>query len=202
MKHDLRYNAWHMKKIVVIHGGLLVVVVVALVFGYIRFWNVATVNGVAISRLDYIKALIKQDNKQTLEMMIQEAMIVNEAMKKGVVVDQKVVDEEIAKIEAKLKGDSQDLDTALKASGMTKTDLEKQIKIKKMVMLLSATKTEIGQKEIDEFLKTNKDSLPTGKTKVELETIAKEELIAQADQASASAWLQDLSQKAKIEYYE
>ncbi|MFA6519017.1 MAG: SurA N-terminal domain-containing protein [Candidatus Shapirobacteria bacterium] len=189
-----------MKKIVVIHGGLVAVIIIALIFGYIRFWNVATVNGVAISRIDYLKTLVKQDNKQILEMMIQEAMIVNEATKKGVVVDQKAVDEEISKIETQLKADGQDLDVALKASGMTKADLEKQIRIKKLVTLLSSSKIEITQGEIDEFLKTNKSSLPTGKTKEELQTLAKDELIAQADQASASAWLQDLSQNAKVEY--
>lgn len=200
IEYILLYNGEHMKKIVVIRGGLLVVIVMALVFSYFRFWNVATVNGVTISRLDYIKALVKQDNKQTLDMMIQEAMIVNEAKKKGVSVDQKVIDEEIAKIEAQLKADGQDLNTALKASGMTKADLEKQIRVKKMVTALSAPKIEITQGEIDEFLKTNKSSLPTGKTKEELQVLAKDELIAKAGQASASAWLQDLSQGAKIEY--
>ena len=64
-----------MKKIIIIHAGLLVILLAAATYSYLRFWNVATVNGISISRLNYIKAMDKQGGKQTLDAMIDEALI-------------------------------------------------------------------------------------------------------------------------------
>jgi len=180
--------------------GLTVLVIVA-VWGYSKFWNVAVVNGRGISRLAYINNMERQGGKQTLEMMIEEALILGEGEAKGVKIEQKVIDEEIAKIDARIVAQGQTLEAALVASGMVKADLEKQIRLKKIEEALSASKEEITQAQIDEFLKTNKDQLPTGKTKEELQTLAKDELTAQANQASVSAWMENLRSSAKIVTY-
>lgn len=189
-----------MKKIIIFHVALLVILMAAGIYGYVRFWNIATVNGKPISRLDYIRTIEKQGGKQTLDIMVDEALILNEAMAKGVTVDQKTVDDEIAKIETQLKAQNQTLDAALLASGMVKSDLEKQIRLKKLESILSAPKTEITQAQIDEFLKVNKSMLPTGVTKDQLQTLAKNELILEASKTAAEAWLANLRTSAKIVY--
>lgn len=188
------------KKIYIIHVAVLVVVLIVTAVAYLRYWNVAIVNGKGISRISYIKAMQQQSGKEILNAMIDETLILNEGAKNNVVVDQKFIDNEIAKIEEQLKAQNQTLDAALLAYGMTKTDLEKQIKVKRIETMLSAPKTEITQAQIDEFLTTNKALLPTGKTKTELEALAKDQLTIQASQASATAWLEGLRQSAKIVY--
>ena len=189
-----------MKKIIIIHAGLLVILLAAATYSYLRFWNVATVNGISISRLNYIKAMDKQGGKQTLDAMIDEALILNEGKKNGVNVDQKMIDDEIAKIEVQLKAQNQTLDSALTSSGMTKDDLIKQIRLKKISTALSKPKTEITQAQIDEFLKTNKSLLPTGKTAAELQTLAKDQLTSEASQSAVTTWLDSLRQSAKVIY--
>jgi hypothetical protein len=189
-----------MRKIIVIHVSVVVVILLAGILAYARYWNVATVNGVPISRLSYIQTMEKQGGKQTLEGMVQETLILNEGIKKGVNVDQKTIDEEIAKIETQLKTQNQTLDAALADAGMTRADLEKQIRLKKIGAALSAPKTEITQAQIDEFLKTNKSALPTGKTKEELQTLAKNELTAEASQSALTAWMAGLQKDAKVIY--
>lgn len=189
-----------MKKIIIIHAAVLVVIIALGAVGYLRFWNIATVNGTGISRVDYIKAMEQQGGKQTLAGIIDETLILNEGIKNKVSVDQKTIDEEITKIEEQLKAQSQTLDAALLASGMVKADLEKQIRLKKIESNLSAPKVEITQAQIDEFLKANKALLPTGKTKAELQTLAKEQLTIEASQSAATAWLDGLRQSAKIIY--
>lgn len=189
-----------MKKIVKIHIAILVVIVALGVVGYLRFWNVATVNGTPISRLSYIRAMEQQGGNQVLSVMIDETLILNEGNKNGVKIDQKTIDEEITKIEDQLKTQNQTLDAALLAYDMTKADLEKQLRIKKIESILSAPKTEITQAQIDEFLKINKSLLPTGKTKVELQTLAKDQLTIEASQSAATSWLDGLRQSAKIVY--
>ncbi|MFA4827333.1 MAG: SurA N-terminal domain-containing protein [Candidatus Shapirobacteria bacterium] len=189
-----------MKKIIILHAGLLVVLIAVGIFGYFRFWNAATVNGTPISRISYIKAMEKLGGRQTLDSMIDEVLILNEGIAKSVKIDQKVIDDEIAKIEAQLKTQGQTLDAALLANGMTKADLEKQIRVKKIEGILSAPTTEITQAQIDEFLTANKSMLPTGKTKVELQTLAKEQLALEANQTAATTWFDNLRQSAKIVY--
>jgi parvulin-like peptidyl-prolyl isomerase len=201
-KHPIKFNlkALKNKKIVIFNVALLVLIVVLGVIGYVRFWNVATVNGVPISRIAYIKSLEKQGGKQVLDSMIDDALVLNEGKAKGVNVDQKTIDDEIATIEAQLKNQGQTLDSALLASGMVKADLEKQIKIQKIESVLSATKTEITQVQIDDFLTTNKAQLPTGKTKAELEDLARQQLTMEASQSAATTWLDNLRSSAKIIY--
>lgn len=188
------------KKMIIIHGSILAIVLAFGIVGYIRFWNVATVNGKGISRVSYIKTLEQQGGSQILSSMIDENLILNEGIKNNVNVDQKTIDEEIAKIEEQLKAQNQTLDAALLSSGMTRADLDKQIKIKKIEAALSTTKVEITQAQIDEFLTTNKALLPTGKTKTELETLAKEQITLEANQTAATTWLANLKQNAKIVY--
>lgn len=189
-----------MKKIYILPISLVVFLVLVTVYAYSRFWNVAYVNGQGISRLSYLQTLDKQAGKQILEQMITETLILREGATKGAKIDQKVISEEIAKIEDKLKAQGQTLDAALAANGMTKSDLETQIRLKKTQDALSAPKVEITQAQIDEFLKINKAQLPAGKTKDELNTLAKNELTLEAAQASASAWLDNLRQSAKVIY--
>lgn len=183
------------------HLILLTLVAVGGLWAYYRYGNIAVVNGRGISRLDYIKSMERQGGKQTLDMMIEEALILGEGINKEVKIEQGVIDGEIAKIEAQVKASGQTLEAALTGAGMSRSDLEKQIRLKKIVEALSAAKTEISQAEIDGFLKTNKDQLPTGSTKEELQTLAKNELTNQANQASASAWLMNLKNSAKIKLF-
>lgn len=189
-----------MKKILIIHGTFLVVILISLVLVYNRYWNVATVNGVAISRLDFIKAMEKLGGKQTLDSMIDETLVLNEGKTKKINVDQKTIDAEISSIEERLKSQNNTLEAALKSSGMVRSDLEKQIRVKKIEETLSASKTEITQAQIDEFLKANKAMLPTGKTKSELETLAKEQLVLEANQTAVTTWMENLRGSAKIVY--
>jgi parvulin-like peptidyl-prolyl isomerase len=198
-KHPIKFKIKE-KKVFIFHMALLIIVAVLGIVGYVCFWNVATVNGVAISRIAYIKSLEKQGGKQVLDSMIDDTLVINEGKAKGVNIDQKTIDGEIATIETQLKAQGQTLDSALLASGMVKTDLEKQIKIQKIESVLSATKTDITQAQIDDFLTTNKAQLPTGKTKAELEDLAKQQLTMEASQSAATTWLDNLRSSAKIIY--
>ena len=189
-----------MKKIILIHSIFLALVIGVLSFAYARYWNIATVNGVPISRLSYIKVLEQQGGKQILAQMIDDTLVMSAAKSNNITIDQKTIDDEVSKIEARLKAQGQTLDASLKANNLTRDDLNYQITLKKIQDQLSASKEEISQEKIDAFLKTNKALLPTDKTKEELNALAKNELTLQANEASASAWLDGLRSEAKIVY--
>jgi len=178
----------------------IIAVLIALVLGYAyyRFGIVATVNGVPISKISYLNALEKQDKKQTIKQMANEALVLQEAAKKGVTIDQATIDTEIATVEAQIKSQGQTLDAALLAEGMTKADLEKQIRIQKIVEKLSNPSIDITQAQIDDYLKTNKASLPTTYTKDQLQSLAKEQLTSEAKNTAINTWFTELQKNSKI----
>lgn len=180
--------------------GMLILFLLVVVTAYLKWGNVATVNGLPISRLKYIQTLVQQDKKQTLDRMIEESLIQSEAMKKGINVDETTVSGEINKIEDRLKAQGQTLDAVLNMKGMTKAELERQIKLQKMIEQLAKPKTEFTQAEIDEFLKTNKAQLPPTASKDDLQTLAKEQLASQAGNKAIGDWIDNAKKEAKIIY--
>lgn len=176
-------------------------VLIGLIIGlYYKYGNIATVNGKGISRISYYKSLEKNDARQLLDQMITEVLIKQEAAKKGLKIEQNVIDEEISKIEEQVVAQGQTLDTLLNLQGMTKKDLEDRISLQKLVEKLSMPITEITQAQIDEFLKTNKSELPTKATKDELQKLAKNELTQQASESAITTWLDGLKNGATIIY--
>jgi hypothetical protein len=189
-----------MKKIILLRFLPLAIIIGLSTFAYTRYWNIAYVNGMPISRLAYFKMLETQGGQQVLAQMIEDALIINEWEKNKVTVDDKVISDEISKIEEKLKSQGNSLEEALKANNLTREALEAQIRIKKTQDILSVSKTEITQAQIDEFLKANKALLPKDKSKDELQALAKEQLKLQADAQSATEWLENIRSSAKIIY--
>lgn len=177
---------------------IAVLVVFALVYSYYRFGIVATVNGVPVSKISYLRALEKQDKKQTIKQMTNEALVLQEAAKKNIVIDKATIDAEIATIETQIKAQGLTLESALLSEGMSRADLEKQIRIQKTVEKLSNPNIEITQAQVDEYLKTNKAALPTTYTKEQLQEAAKTQLTTEAKNTAIDSWFTELQKNSKI----
>jgi len=177
---------------------LVVLTLAVLAFLYYRFCIVATVNGKPITRFSYIQNLIKTDQKQTLKQMANEALIYQEAQKQGVEIEKSLIDTEIASIEAKIVEQGQTLEAALSAEGMTKSDLEAQIRIQKIAEKLSNPNTEVTQAQIDDYLTKNKAYLPTTYTKEQLQELAKTQLITEIKNTAVNTWFTQIQKDAKI----
>jgi len=182
------------------HLIFLTVVLVLLGWGYYRYWNVATVNGKAISRIDYIKTMERQGGKQILDQMVQETLIKDEAKKKEVTIQQSAIDDEIKRIESQVSAMGRTLEEALKSEGITREELEDQIRMQKMVEVLAGANVEITQEQIEKYLVDNKDQFEKGTSKEEMQSMAKEELASQASSKAISGWLEELNKNAKVVY--
>lgn len=187
------------RTVVLIHLAILLVVLAALGVAFKKYWHIAEVNGREIRRIDYYRTLEQQGGKQVLEGMVQEQMILGEAEKQGVKVSQEEVNAEVAKVEEQIKAQGQTLDKALESQGMTKADLERQIRLKKLVTAM-AKPAEITQAQIDKFIADNKAQLPPKATKAELEKIAKDQLTYEASSTAINTWLSNLKSNAKVIY--
>lgn len=179
---------------------IVVLALATLAFLYYRFGVVATVNGRPISRLAYLQNLVKLDQKQTLKQMANEALIYQEASKQGIEIEKSLIDTEIASIEAKIVEQGQTLEAALGAEGMTKSDLEDQIRIQKIAEKLAKPNLEITQAQIDEYLTKNKSYLPTTYTKEQLQELAKTQLATEIKNAAVNTWFTEIQKNAKINF--
>lgn len=178
------------------------IVAIALVLlVYYQYGNVATVNNRLISRVDYINRMEEQVGEQTLDQMVTESLILDEAVKTGAEIEQGLIDDEINKIDDQLQASGQSLDDALAAEGMSRADLEEQIRLQKLVEKMSgAAEIEVGQEEIDAFLLENKEMLPEDSSEEELKELAVGQLSGQAKNEAINNWLTTLKNGAKIYY--
>ncbi|HWS49252.1 MAG TPA: SurA N-terminal domain-containing protein [Candidatus Methanoperedens sp.] len=176
-----------------------IILVIAAVYAYYRFGVVATVNGKPISRFTYWQNLEKIDKKQTIKQMANEELVFQEAAKKGVVIEKSEIESEIASVEAQIKSQGQTLEGALIAEGLTRTDLEDQIRIQKLVEKMANPMLDITQAQIDAYLTENKALLPTTYSKEQLQTLAKTQLISEAKNDAIDVWFKELQKTAKIE---
>lgn len=177
---------------------ILLVLVITGVYAYYRYGIVATVNGKPISRLTYWLNLEKVDKKVTIKQMANEALVYQEAAKNKIVIDKATIDTEIASVEAQIKAQGQTLDAALTAEGLTRTDLENQVRIQKMVEKMANPSVNIPQGDIDAYLLKNKSLLPSTLSKEQLQSLAKTQLETEAKNTAIDAWFETLQKSAQI----
>lgn len=185
------------KKLPLIIGVVVFLAVVLLVRKQLL---AATVNGEPIGRLAVIAELEKQGGKNTLDSLITETIILQQAKKNNVKVTDKEVDKQIADIEKSLKSTGQTLDAALIAQNLTKDGLKKQIKLQKMLEKLVGQEVKVTEKEIDAYVKQNEQSIPKGSDMKEIRKQAGDQLKQQKMNEKIKAWIDDQHKKAKIEY--
>lgn len=182
---------------------LIVVFVLIFILGLVyfsrRFLIAVTVNGKSISRLAVLQKLEKQGGKKTLETMITESLIRQEAEKRKIAVSQKDIDAEMKKIEANVSSQGSTLDQALQNQGMTKNDLTEEIKTQLMLQKMAGNNIKISDKEIDDFINISKNQQGFDQ-KIPREQ-ASAQLKQQKLQQKIQGFLSDLKAKAKIIYF-
>jgi hypothetical protein len=191
-------NQFKQPKVIV---GLVVIVLIVAAFFLKGFFIAAVVNGEPISRFQVISDLEKQGGKQALSSLVNQALILQEARKKGIVATQSELDKATKQIEDSLKKQGQDLNTALAAQGMSRADLTLQLKLRTLVEKLLADKVKVSDKEISDYITANKASFPTSMTEADLRKSVAEQLKQQKLGSSSQTWLADLTKNAKINYF-
>jgi len=178
-----------------------VIVVVGLLFYFKSLFVAAIVNGTPISRLALINDMDKQVGKRTLEAMITKMLIYQEAKKQNVTVSKKEIDSEVKKIEDSLSKQGQNLGQALSMQGMTKDDLIEQITLQKMIDKMLGKDIKVTDKEINDYIDQNKDTLGENINSKETKQQVAEQLKQKKLSEKVQSWLASLQQKAQISYF-
>jgi hypothetical protein len=176
--------------------GVVVLVLLGLLLLNKSWWLAAMVNGKPIFRWDLNKTMTARFGQQTLEGMISEQLIADEAKKQGVNVTQKEIDAKVAEI-VKGLGQGVGIDDLLKYQGMTKPDFEKQLRMQMMVERILGKDVTVSDVEVSDFIASNSATMTAtdeGAMKAEARAAVKNQKVSEKLQQ----WFADLKAKSKI----
>ncbi|MEK7559644.1 MAG: SurA N-terminal domain-containing protein [Patescibacteria group bacterium] len=182
----------------VLFAVIIITGVLALIFIFKGLFIASIVNGEPISRLSIIKALEKQGGKATLDSLVTKKIIAQEIRKRNITISQSDTDGEIKKITESLKAQGTTIDQALAAQGMTRAQLDDEIKLQLSVQKMVGKDVEVSDKEIDEFIKANKAQFPEGTSEEQIKTQSTERIKQQKLQQKTQEFIKNLQEKAKI----
>lgn len=177
-----------------------IVILTAVLYFAKGLFVAALVNGKPISRFAVVSQLEKQGGKNVLDSLIVDTLIQNEAEKRKIKIDQKEVDAQLATIQKNVESQGSTLDQALASQGMTKDQLTEQIKLQTMLNKMVNQNVMISDKEIDDYINSNKDQLPQTDS-ASLRSQVKKQLTSQKIDQETQKFIQDLRSKANITYF-
>lgn len=138
---------------------VLLIIVVALLGYFKKNWFVAAmVNNKPVTNFELLNRMNKTYRTQTLDQIINERVIFDEAGKKNVVVSDAELDERIKTIEAQVGG-GESLDALLTQQRQSRSDLRSQLKIQITIEKLYAGEASPSAEELEKFLTENKETL-------------------------------------------
>jgi len=180
-------------------GLVIVIILVGLGYLFKDKFLVATVNGRPIFRYELNQRLTSSFGKETLENIIVEKLIKEEAKNKGVVVSEEELDKELEKLERSL-GEGVKLEDTLKFQGISLAEFRGQLRLRLQVNKILEKDISISQDEVEKYLKDNAKTLVAtdeGGRKAEAQERLKEQKISEKIQD----WVSGLLAEAKIVRY-
>jgi len=181
--------------------GAAVVILAILLYAIKGLFIAAVVNGQPISRLAVIQQLEAQGGKDALNSLITQALVTQEAQKQHITVSQSDINADEAQITSALKSQGMTLDEALAARGMTKSQLDQQIALQKMIEKMVGKNVKVTDQQVADYISKNKDSLPQGLSDAQLNAQVKQQLEQQQLQDLTQQYVNSLQQKASIQYF-
>lgn len=159
----------------------------------------ASVNGKQINRIELIRELEKKEGRRTLENLISEELILQEAEKRNISVTNEEVDREIGTIEEAIKNQGQKLDDLLTLQGLTRQQLKDEVRIQ-LILKKLVVKTEITDKEVEEYIEKNNESIPADANMEEIKSQVRTQLEQDKVNQKIQSLVDELRKNAKVEY--
>lgn len=186
------------KKLLV--GVLVLVALLVLAWQTIGgFFLPATVNGQPIFGWEYFGELHSRSGSQTLDSLITQKLLVQEAKKRGVNVSADEVQERISQLEKDLEA-SGGLDQALSFSGMTRVDLESQISLNLMVEKLVDGDIQVSDEDVAASYEESKEYF-AGVSEEEARAQVRQQLRSDKIQEKITSLVADLRNNADIKNF-
>lgn len=181
-------------------GGLIVIGIALLTYKFGPWVVPAVVDGKPITRMSVWTRMEKSYGTQTLDDMTNEIILDKAIARSGVNVERSKIDEQLATLEKQFESVG-GLDAALTQRGLTKADLEKQVKTQLAVELILADKVVPTEDEIKKDFEENKTTLYKDKkyedVKAGIESTLKESKLRD----SFLTWFADVKKEAQVKTF-
>ena len=178
--------------------GLIVALAAANVYQAVKPGPaVAKVNGAAISRKDYDKAVAAQDGQQVLDNLINDRLVKQDAAKKHVSVSTDEVDAKLKEIKGQI-GTEEQYKQALSAQHITELSLRDSIRNFLLLQKLTADRNQVSDADVQTAYSQGKDTEYQGKSLDDVKDQIKSQLTQDKQQQAQSSYLDDLKKNAKI----
>lgn len=201
LKEDKKEFWSNFKNYKILISSLILIVLFIIIFFGQRFIFVAYVNGTPITRFAYYKALERKDGPTVLQNLIIKVLVSKEASKKGIVITNNDLQKAKFKIENQLKQQGQDLNSVLAQQGLTNSDFENQLKIQLTIEKLLGAKAKITDKEITDYINSNKSYLPANLQGNALKQAVKSQLQQQKLTQVFQLFIANLKKNSHITYF-
>lgn len=195
VSHDKTQSVSNKKRVQI--ASIVLAVLLLALLGMNKGMVVASlVNGKPIFTWQLHSVLRARFGQQTLEGMIGEMLIKDEAKKAGVVISKEDLEAKEKEIVASLGADVS-LDDLLKFQGLSKSDFEKQVLLQLTVEKLLSKDMVVSEKDIDAYISTNSGTL-VATDPAALRREAKQAIVAASVAEKLQGWFAELRQKAKV----
>ncbi|MGI5826323.1 MAG: SurA N-terminal domain-containing protein [Patescibacteria group bacterium] len=179
--------------------GLSVLILGFLAYSFKDSFLVAVINGKPVFRYELNKKLTNSYGKETLENLIVEKLVEEEANKQKVTVTEEEINAEVDELSKSL-GEETKIEDILAFQGISLEDFRHQLKLRLQVNKILEKEITISEEEIDSFIKDNASAL-VATDEAEKRAEAKEALMSQKTGEKIQEWVTDLLAKAKITRY-
>ncbi len=184
------------RNLLLIFSPILLSIVIVLGYRYKSSVIVATVNGKPITRVALWKTLEQQAGARTLDTLVTQELILQEGKNQNVSITPQDIETEIQNIETSVSSQGLTLEQALESQGMSRNQLEQQLKVQITLEKLVSKDTQVTEDEVSEALATLLDS--GQEDSPELRAQLKQQLEQTKSSQAMQAYLSDLRQKSEI----
>ncbi len=183
----------------------LTLALVALAVGLLTYkvgpWAVpALVNNMPVTRMELASRLEKAYGAQALDDLVNEKILDQAIAKAGVKVDEAKLNEQIKTLETQFESTG-GLDEALKQRGLTRKDLEKQIRTQLSVEVILADKINPSDDEVKAQFTAGAATLYKDKKLEDVSETIKEELKQNKLRDSFLVWFEEIKKEAKVKNF-
>lgn len=178
----------------------LIIAALLLLFVFKKDWFIAaTVNGSPVTNLDLQLRLNKQFRNKTLDELVTEKIILEEARKKQAIPTKNEVEKKITEVE-KYYGGKETFDMMLSQQGQTRDTVLNQIVMTMALTKLYENEATVSAEEVTQFLESNQELLQATDSAGQ-EKEAYEGLKNQKLSQIISQKLEELKTQAKIQIF-
>lgn len=178
---------------------VLIVMLSAVAYFVNKYKNefiIVTVNGKPITRIELDKELEKQGGNQTLDILITQTLIKQDALRNGVVVDEVAVQSDLSEIENNITAQGMKLEDALKMQNITKDYLLEQLRMQQILTKLATGNVTVTEQEVNDMIAS---AVESGEEDTpELRASAEAQLKQMKENEAISTYLDNLRKSADI----